>query len=271
MKESISYVFLLNIVITFIFVCFAVTMGIFSYYRAYKASNIIINEIEKYEGYNCISKETIEQKLQTITYNPPFNVTCKSNDVNCEVDNNSKYAVIPYNLDYKKGKYLYDDTMNTQYTCSSDGNCTQTRQYQYGVYTYMYVDLPVISHMMKIRLFSKTKPMYEFRSFTQEYKSDGTPVVYDIRNIPDRVMKIKNENTKIANLSHDVTEYYAIISTEAGKNTKIINNSKESDIKISYQYDANLDTKYGANDASMILQGYETRECGIVRDYSKWR
>ena len=69
MKESISYTFVLNIVIMFIFICAAVIMGIFSYFRAYKANTIIINEIEKYEGYNCLSAQTIAQKLSTISYN----------------------------------------------------------------------------------------------------------------------------------------------------------------------------------------------------------
>ena len=104
MKESISYSFLLNIIILFITVCAAIIMGIFSYYKAFRANSIITETIEKYEGYNCIAKEEIARKLGGIGYNTPFNVKCKNSDGNCETDNaeNGNYKVTSYNLDFDK-------------------------------------------------------------------------------------------------------------------------------------------------------------------------
>ena len=68
MKESISYTFLLNIVIVFVFTCFAIVMGVLSYYKAFKVNNIITNSIEKYEGFNNLSRNDINLKLNSIGY-----------------------------------------------------------------------------------------------------------------------------------------------------------------------------------------------------------
>ena len=86
MKESISYTFVLNIIIIFIFICFAIIMGIFSYYRAFKANTIIINSIERNEGYNCISAQEAGQKLNNIGYSTPFNV--KRRRYKCLIEKN---------------------------------------------------------------------------------------------------------------------------------------------------------------------------------------
>ena len=40
------------------------------------------------------------------------------------------------------------------------------------IYTYMYVDLPVISSLIRIPFFSKTSIMYEFRNFSYRYDSE---------------------------------------------------------------------------------------------------
>lgn len=173
MHESISYSFLLNIVILFVFVCGAIISGIFSYYRAFRANTIIVSEIEKFEGYNCSSRESIAKKLSAISYNVPFNVKCKSSDVNCMTDDeeNGNYAVVSYNLDFNDGDYAFaftdkdkenDEFYKMNSKVSSVDN-SATRLYQYGVYTYMYVDLPVVSQLLKLSFFSKTKILYEFR------------------------------------------------------------------------------------------------------------
>lgn len=175
MKESISYSFLLNIIILFIFVCVAIIMGIFSYYKAFRANTIISETIEKYEGFNCVSKEEIARKLGGLGYNTPFNVQCKSSDGNCETDSdtNGNYKVISYNLDFE-GNHVYNEDMNSTYKCEEKNGinyCTTNKHYQYGIYTYMYVELPVVSSLLKLSYFSKTNPMYEFRNFYVEQTS----------------------------------------------------------------------------------------------------
>lgn len=187
MRESISYTFLLNIVIVFVFTCFAIVMGILSYYKAFRANSIISETIEKYEGYNCVSAEEIARKLGNIGYNTPFDVNCNGKGDYCMTDTSHNYAVVSYNLDipenssgsniaYKDSDaYKYSDdysaekfkTMNSTYECDSNG-CVTNKHYQYGIYTYMYVELPVISSLMRIPFFSKTSIMYEFRNFYVE-------------------------------------------------------------------------------------------------------
>ena len=170
MKESISYSFLLNIIILFIFVCAAIISGIFSYYRAFRAGTIIVNEIEKYEGFNCVSQNAIAKKLSGVSYNLPFNVTCKKDENNCVTDVGSNYKVYSYNLDVdlsdnpvmvekiELGDKEYDGSISK--TCSSDGTyCKMSSEYQYGVYTYMYTDLPIVSGFLRIPVYNKTKKM----------------------------------------------------------------------------------------------------------------
>lgn len=188
MKESISYTFLLNIIILFLFICVAVIMGILSYYKAYRANAIISGIIEKYEGYNCLAKEEIARKLPGIGYNTPFKVTCKSSDKNCEAAEDLGYKVISYNLDFDTQNtdmkadattagtsLIYGEKMNSPYKCDSNG-CTTNKYYQYGIYTYMYAELPVISNIIRIPLFAKTSVMYEYRNFYVTHDSDETQI-----------------------------------------------------------------------------------------------
>lgn len=190
MRESISYTFLLNIVIIFVFTCFAIVMGVLSYYKAFRANTIISETIEKYEGYNCLSKDEIARKLGNIGYNVPFEVNCKKNDGKCD-DSGSGYKVISYNLDFE-GNLVYDDEpMNSSYICENkDGvyACATNKHYQYGIYTYMYVELPVISGLIRIPFFSKTSTMYEFRNFyiSESFQEDvETGTTYHKRHIYD--------------------------------------------------------------------------------------
>ena len=220
MKESISYSFLLNIIILFIFVCAAIITGIFSYYRAFKANTIITNEIEKYEGFNCLSEESIKKKLNSVSYNVPFEVECKSSfGEPCMTDNEKNYAVVSYNLDfssiyymgeeYSESKNKYYSAMNSNYSCydvevkddetgeviekkHDNTNCVNTKKYQYGVYTYMYVDLPIISNLLKIPIYTKTKIMYEFRNIYLAGNNSGKS--YDSRFLPDEWLDVNLPN-----------------------------------------------------------------------------
>lgn len=174
-----SYSFILNIVILFIFVCFAIVMGILSYYRAFKANSIIIETIEKYEGFNCFSEAEIATKLNSIAYNVPFSVNCNSKGDNCRVDTNQNYAVVSYDLDFE-GTKIYDDRLNSSYKCDgTNGACTTNKHYQYGVYTYMYVDFPIVSNILKLSVFGKSDILYEFRNF-YVYSKNGKKIITDV-------------------------------------------------------------------------------------------
>jgi len=286
MRQSISYTFLLNTVILFIFVCMSVIMGIFSYNRAFKANTIVIDSIEKYEGYNCLSEEEIARKLNNISYNVPFTVECKDHyGTPCMTDLNNNYAVVSYNLDYSAGKYVevgrdnvnYSDDykeMNSMYKCDQY-HCQNTKKYQYGVYTYMYVDLPVVSSLLKIPFFSKTRIMYEFRNIYETGISNGTTHAYDSRNI----YNLDDYNDLIN------TTGISFVTSEAGYADKILklsaslgagNESGKMFIKTSPEYNAReamqlrpRDEVTSATDVSFVIRGFPY-ECGFKRDYSQY-
>lgn len=282
MKESISYTFILNIVITFVFICFAVIMGIFSYNRAFRAGVIITDAIEKYEGFNCLSEEEINKKLRTISYNVPFEADCSKADEDdqCRVDTNRNYAVVSYNLDDKgtekldssnglTTKYIDEDEMNSVYICDGNSACTNTKKYQYGVFTYMYVDLPVVSSLLKLSVFSKTNVMYEFRDINLA-GLNGNP--YDGRLIPEYI----TEENKKNKFKHADLFYLALtnemLNRAAGSGVGLDVTDLEYSARLAFQHDPSGNfPKILANDVSTVKNGYsQEHACGYTYDYSKY-
>lgn len=287
MKESISYSFLLNIVIIFIFVCAAIIMGIFSYYKAFRANTIIVNAIEKFEGFNCMSQEEAAMKLSSIGYNVPFEVKCKNSwDKPCMTDNNNNYAVISYNLDdYNRisdSFYTSNNEMNSMlYYCKDDdyNNCTHTERYQYGVYTYMYVDLPVISSVARIPFFSKTKVMHEFRDLG---KANEKNITYDVNNIPKDVIEYSYTNSSIKTNSY-AEKFANILLVEANLSDifdadeyvpfEQVYMTEDVDVREIYKrnFVNNIDPSIykGQFLSTTVLSGYNL-DCGVKIDYSKY-
>lgn len=303
MKESISYSFLLNIIILFIVVCVAIVMGIFSYYRAFRANTIVISSIEKYEGYNCLSAQEAAQKLNGISYNVPFTVKCKTSDGNCMTDSDANYKVVSYNLNSSSGenndkfdtvykslykslsqediqekKYKFENwnstdeekrnysSMNSEIDCVNNV-CESTKSYQYGVYTYMYVDLPVVSSLIRIPFFSKTKELHEFRNLVY---ATGKAVgkIYDSNYLPEWEIpewEIKeNKNIDILDsLGGAMLQNYADLLTFGEPLNEYFygeNSSVRSNVQTSFAGNVTYNAIYGAYDMS----------CGFIIDYSNY-
>lgn len=174
MKQSISYTFILNLVITFIFVCFAIVFGTLSYFKAFKANTIIINALEKYEGDydvfykdknddgnrddrdrvdNCLFRNEIKKNLGNLGYKTPFAEHCKTNRYSAK--SCTSYINDGFNV------YLYyEDEDKVSMSSNSVVIYDYYKKYQYGVQTYMYVDVPILSSFLKISLFGKTRMLY---------------------------------------------------------------------------------------------------------------
>lgn len=273
MRESISYSFVLNMVILFMFVCLAIIAGIFSYYRAFRANTIVINAIEKYEGYNCLSEEESKRKLNTISYNVPFEVNCNNKGGACMTDTDKNYAVVSYNLDFTGAKYVkvQDDptttpindkykTMNSTYTCNYY-YCTNTKKYQYGVYTYMYIDLPIVSQMIRIPFFSKTKILYEFRDIIET----ETKKPFDSREMTviDNSEGIRLAAEKYGNM---ISKEFVFEELYGPTNLYIkIDPEYNARKYMQMSYDGIIDTRKSA----LIKTGLPT-SCGAYRDYSRY-
>ena len=135
MKESISYTFLLNIMIAFIVVSFCIIAGILSYSKSFRVNSKIANAIELYEGYNEKSLSEITRATSNLGYGVR-NVNCPKKGGQDAVVNENGYCL-----------YRFDDANN---------------YYSYGIITYMQFDIPVISNFLKIPIYSKTEKIYNF-------------------------------------------------------------------------------------------------------------
>lgn len=139
MNGTVAHTYLYNIIIIFLFIIFAFAMGMVVYYKSFKINKDILSIIEKYEGYNKLSKKGIDDSLSTIGYNLKVN-KCRERsgaDITYAGDNNM-YCVYHYPIEKENGRY-----------------------YTYGVTTYIYFDLP-FSFDIRIPIHTKSNRIYKF-------------------------------------------------------------------------------------------------------------
>ena len=153
MRESIGTSFLLNFIVIFIVFIMAFLAATLSYYKAYRINNYILHSIEKFEGYNELSKADIKEKLRSIGYD--------KSDINCaktRFEKNSGTTGTLVNKNTKDGYciYLYWDE-NPKYKGTG-----KNTYYSYGVETYLKMEIPVIGKLIKLPVYSKTYNMYYF-------------------------------------------------------------------------------------------------------------
>lgn len=132
MKESISYTYLLNMMLVFIVISFCVIMAVISYSKAYRINSKIASALEEAEGYNDIAKTEISRLISAFGYQRP-NVNCKSRE-NAELVSEEKGYCIYY---YDTGDYYY-----------------------YGITTYMMFDFPIVD-LLKIPVYNTTEKIYK--------------------------------------------------------------------------------------------------------------
>ena len=132
MKESISYTFLLNIIITFIVISFFAIMSIMSYSKAFRVNSKIVNNIEMYEGYNG-AKSEIDRVIT-----------------------NYGYQRRTFKCPKKDGQ----DAINVVSGKTNDGTCVylfdKGDTYSYGVVTYMTFDFPAVGSLIRIPIYTRT-------------------------------------------------------------------------------------------------------------------
>ena len=129
MKESISYTYLLNMMLIFIVISFSVMMMVFSYTKAYRLGSKIASALEEAEGYNELSKAEISRLITNFGYQQ-FNVNC--------------------------GETAEKDTIG--YCLYEIGEVKDDIKYiHYKITTYMLFDLPVIGDMIRIPVKTETE------------------------------------------------------------------------------------------------------------------
>lgn len=146
MKSSIAYTQTLNIMIVFITVIFAFILAILTYYKAYKVSNILSDDVEKYEGYNALAEEAILRDMKSLGYT--------SGNINCAetIDGTCK-LVSSTNAQGSKGYCAYrcPDTTDFCY-------------YYYKITTGMFVNIPIINNVVTMKVGSETDRMFDFET-----------------------------------------------------------------------------------------------------------
>lgn len=160
MRESIGTVSLLNFIIFFIFLVFAFLMGTFSYYKAYRVNNSIVAAIEKYEGYNRLSMDEINIKLNNLGYSRErFNCRNKNGAQLMESAESADGTVNGYCI------YSYDNDV-------TDGT-PETEVYDsYEVTTIITFQFPVIQDILKLQVSSRTNRIYNFQKSCENFQ-DG--------------------------------------------------------------------------------------------------
>lgn len=140
MKESISYTVTLNFVLMFFAIFFAFLFATLIYYRSNKVSNVIINSIEKYEGFNDKAINVINNNITALGYN--------KQRLNCSEEvNNNKCKIV--NGESKENGYCV-------YLCEEED------YYYYRVKTNLFFHLPIIDSFLSFPIYSNTNRMYDF-------------------------------------------------------------------------------------------------------------
>lgn len=141
MSGPVGHTFLYNLIIFFIIVIFAFISGTLSYYKAFKVNNKIIYAIEKYEGYNKLSKEEIDRILGNLGYS--------LEDANCKENYKKMYLINSVGENYDYCVYIENERP------------AKNTYFYYGVLTYMKLDLPIIN-VLNIPVFTRTNKIYKF-------------------------------------------------------------------------------------------------------------
>lgn len=137
MKESISTSYLVMMVAILITVISVLIITFFSYSRAYKTKNKIVDIIEKYEGYDSRTKKEIDQYLKDVGYNVlRKSKSCPSFNGQSAMEHNSTYAYCVYEFDTNRGKY-------------------------YSVYIFVNINLPIFNDFVELKVKGQSRTIYD--------------------------------------------------------------------------------------------------------------
>lgn len=137
MNESINTSFLIGMIAAFITIISLLMITFFSYSRAFKTKNKMVDIIEKYNGYNNSAKNEIEQYLKDVGYNVKRkSKSCPKYDGENSINNNSTYAYCVYEFSTNRGKY-------------------------YTIYIFANLNFPVINNIIEVKIKGQTRTIYD--------------------------------------------------------------------------------------------------------------
>lgn len=137
MNESINTSFLVGIIAAFISILSLLIITFFSFSRAYKTKDKMVDILEKYNGYNNKAKNEIDQYLKDVGYSVKRKSTkCPTYNGAYSLNNNSTYAYCVYEFSTNRGKY-------------------------YTVYIFANLNLPVINNIIELKIKGQTRTIYD--------------------------------------------------------------------------------------------------------------
>lgn len=156
MRESIGSTFLYNMIFVYILLVFGLLTATVNYYKGYKVNTRILNSINKYAGYNELSALEIENYLSSIGYVSSFN-----GQSDCSDRNGLEPIRGVSKTNYLYCVYYYSSDMNSKEKAAEKTGDKKQHYYNYGVVSYIYVDLPLID-AFKVPVYTKGERIYKF-------------------------------------------------------------------------------------------------------------
>ena len=139
MKEAIGSVPLYSIIITFIVITFGFLSATLTYYKAFKLNSRVAYILEKYEGYNSLSANDINNDLGSMGYRRQSNKECPSKkNMALKTNLNSSYSICIYESKKKNGYF------------------------NYGIVTYIYLDIPIIGSSFRLPVYTESERIFKF-------------------------------------------------------------------------------------------------------------
>lgn len=150
MKEAIGSIPLYNFIIVFIILTFAFLSATLTYYKAFKVNSKIAYSLEEHEGYNSESIEAINFNLASLAYKVGDKKQCKEKKGAKLVDTSQ--------IDYPICIYEFPVTSKV-----NNGEVkTKYGYFNYGITTYIYLDLPVIKETISIPVYTESERIFRF-------------------------------------------------------------------------------------------------------------
>ena len=190
MKQSIGGTYLIYFISIFILIVFAFLCGIMNYMKAFKVNSTIANALENNSGYNAKSAKEISDKLNSIGYRKGnAGVSCKSRRRSIKVGKTSIPVMQEpvaqfYSDDIDIHDFCIYEINETKSGCSSiikkyvngDPKITADEvskcrgKIRYGIVTYIYLDLPIISEII-IPIYSESESIYLFEEWSKTWEN----------------------------------------------------------------------------------------------------
>ena len=155
MREGIGSVFLYNMIILFIIIVFGLLSATISYYKAFKVNERLLFMIDKFEGYNRLSIEEMQNFLVSIGYTSNPNGQSE-----CPESKDGGTLLTARNARHLYCVYYFRDDRGSNETGRTNGD-REPIYYNYAITTYIYVQLP-IAGAFKLPVYTKGERIYNF-------------------------------------------------------------------------------------------------------------